>query len=638
MEASPTYLKTESLISYVADSLELSSFNKLAQPEKQYWPYVMARLEKYGNDDVEANRLVRLLKFNDPLHYSVPGTIRLIYRYHDCPAVRGNTQVLIKKAFERDDSYNVWTGEGNESQISMLRTSGYLFAQKAFLYGDYFENATGRLAEMKSWILDWSSRIYEVGTAEFNSTANEVNSLIGWLNLYDFAEDEEVRLAARAVLDYYAAEMALHHNSGYVGGAEMRGTLITNHEKTASYFLNWFWFKYADEISSFTGDNFMQLIYAATSEYRPPALLIEYAQSTSYEPEFYLNSKPSYLLDKQSFIKELYYRAPNYTLGSLYSNYGGWTQNCSRIVNWKLLVNSNDKFSEIRGNGVYWNNYSGLGRDPWTQWGQHENILIQLTKVPENAEIKYDEIDDLCKAWNNSWKKDFKKRFRTDNVKKNIYSTKKNHRFENESYISFPNNVEFSDTDGACFVNFGNVYMAILGVPAYQPTYLHSHNDKNILIVKNDPGKVCGFVIELFDAGNYPTYDDFKDDFIRQHIMYLDTEVDLLTYESPNDKHVEMLFMDDGLFQEPIIDWGFGLNEPRVNQHLSDFKQPDWSGASNSGRTPLLLAENFNYQFEEVWPVFSGPSINLDKSILKVDFDGKTYLVDYSQRIPVFSE
>ena len=638
LEASTSCSKIEFFISFVADSLKLPSHLKISEPEKHYWPYVMARLEKYNSDDASASRLVRLFAVNKSICYSVPGIVRLIYNYPDSPAVRKNTQLFIKKAFERNDSYNIWTGEGTESQISMSRTSGYLLAQKALVYGNYFGSAQEKLTEMKNWILDWSARIYQVGTAEYNSSVSVVYNIIGWLNLYDFAEDNDVRLAAKAVLDYYSTEMALHYNSGFVGGAEMRGTSIADHSKTASFFYNWFWFSPEEDEVSFAGNDFLQLIFAATSEYKPPALLVKYVQSIVEEPEFYLNSKPSYLLSEPSFNKQMYYRNSNYTLGCQYSPYGGWTKNSSRIVNWKLLVNSSNKVSEIRGNGVYWNNYSGLGRDPWTQWGQYENILIQLNKVPENARDQYKKIDEQCKIWNNHWKKDLKRRFKNDKVKKNIYVSNKNHRFVNESYILFPDYVEFSDTDGIWFVNFGDVYMAIVGVPTYQPTFLRDRGDKKLLVISNAPGKVCGFVIELSNASDYASYDEFKEIFIRQHIMYLNPELGLLTYESPEGKHIEFLFQDEGKFQEPIFDWGFGLTEPMVNQHMTDFKQPQWAEFNGSGRVPLLLAENFRYQFDQPWPVFSGPSINLDQSVLDIDFAGETYRVDYSKRIPVFYE
>ncbi len=629
-------LKTDSFISFAADSVDFPSFTKMPEPEKNCCPYIMARIEKYGLQDTEANRMVRLLSETKQIDYNSPSIIRLIYRYEDCPAVRRSKQTFVKKAFDRRDRYNVWTGEGSESEVSMMRTSGYLFAQKALLYGSFFKNVPERLAEMKGWIMDWSSRVYEVGTAEFNSSSSNVYSIIGWLNLYDFAEDEEVKLAAKAVLDYYATEMALHNNLGFTGGSEMNGTFIEDQEKTASFFYNWFWYDSDQDTCDFTGNNFLQLIYAVTSDYRPPSLLAKYAKFTPVEPGFYFTSKPSYLLDKESFNKQMYYRTSNYSLGCLYSSYGGWTDNSSQIVNWKLLVRNDKKVSEVRGNGPFWNNYSGMGKDPWTQFAQYENILIQLTKVPENAQQKYNQIDGLCKVWNKRWKKDYKKRFADEVSKKNIYSSAKNIRFDNESYLIFPGDVEFSDTDGTWFVNFGSVYMSILGVPAHQPTYLRSYSDKQLLVINNDPGKVCGFVIELFNADGYASYDEFKEEFIRHHIMYLDAGRDLLTYESPKEKHVEMLFRNDGIFEEPIVDWGYGVVEQTVNIHRAGFEQPDWSEFDDSGRLPVLLADNKQYNFEEVWPVMSGPSINLDNSILKVEFEGESYIVDYSGEIPVF--
>jgi hypothetical protein len=41
----------------------------IGDPEKYYWPKVMARFEKYGTKDTLGNRLIRLFAKNSPFHF-----------------------------------------------------------------------------------------------------------------------------------------------------------------------------------------------------------------------------------------------------------------------------------------------------------------------------------------------------------------------------------------------------------------------------------------------------------------------------------------------------------------------------------------------------------------------------------------
>ncbi|MGQ8336892.1 hypothetical protein ACUNWD_10105 [Sunxiuqinia sp. A32] len=628
--------KAQEFLNQVSDSFELPS-PKSDDAQKYYWPYLMARLELFGNDDQIDEKYIKILSQDLTNYYGLVGSIRALYRYPDCFVLQENMQVMVKNVFEAVDGSNAWTGEGTESQVSMYRTSGFLYAQKALAFGNYFGDLAERLAEMKTWILDWSSRIYEVGSGEFNSSKYGVYNLLGWINLYDYSADEEVKLAARAVLDYYAAEMALHYSYGLVGGAELMGTSPARQKETALYFLNWLWFSTDSEVN-FSGNNYIQLLYAATSAYRPPKVLVDYVRQKPVNPEWYLNSKPAYLLDQPSFNKEYYYRTKNYTLGSLISTYGGWTKMGSEIVNWKLIVNNQDTISEVRGNGAFWGNSDGLGKDPWTQWGQYENILIQLTKVPVTAKELHEEISKMSEGWDRKWKRDFKKRFPTDRTKNSLLNNPKNREIDNISYVYFPKDLRIKEENGIWFIDFGVVYMSIVGIPAYQNTNLASSRNQNVLSVKNDPGKVCGFALELHDSDEFENFEAYQSKFIREHIMYLDPETQLLTYESFGGGHIEMLFQDVGFFQEPIVNWGYGIDEPKVLQHLAPFEQPQWPVKGGTGTLPVFIAGNTRYNYDERWPVFSGPVINLDHSILTISFGGNTYLVDYSNQVPVFSE
>ena len=166
----------------------------------------------------------------------------------------------------------------------MSRTSGYLYAQYA-LGNPLFPQASRKLADTKSWILYYSKRIYQTGTGEWNSSVYQSYSIAGWLNLYDLAADVEVRNAARAVLDYYTAESALHTFYGITSGAEMRGSSSTSTVSGYDY-LSWMWFgnspKDQTASSFWTPKEYSQSVHAAVSTYRPNPIAVSLAFKTDF--------------------------------------------------------------------------------------------------------------------------------------------------------------------------------------------------------------------------------------------------------------------------------------------------------------------------------------------------------------------
>jgi hypothetical protein len=60
-------------------------------------------------------------------------------------------------------------------------------------------------------------------------------------------------------------------------------------------------------------------MHAATSTYRPPSQAVKLARKGFATPEWYQNSKPSYLFEIQSFVNQFYYIGKNFTLGTAVS-------------------------------------------------------------------------------------------------------------------------------------------------------------------------------------------------------------------------------------------------------------------------------------------------------------------------------
>ncbi|NJM14867.1 MAG: hypothetical protein HC896_05355 [Bacteroidales bacterium] len=199
---------------------------------KYNYPKILAAYTYYSADDsTQAQKMKARLDVyatKPSFHFNNLALPRLLHTFPNAPGVKENQVEFIKRVFERTDSYNAWTTEGTENHVNMSRLPGYLFAQFALEnYPDSFPLAQQRLNEMKEWIEYYSKRAFETGTGEWNSTTYGAYNILPWINIYDFAQDDTVKSMARAILDYYACELAVHYSQALTGGPDMRGNQNT---------------------------------------------------------------------------------------------------------------------------------------------------------------------------------------------------------------------------------------------------------------------------------------------------------------------------------------------------------------------------------------------------------------------------
>ena len=596
----------------------------------------MARFEKYGVNDSIANAYIEALKDNSPFHFTLVGMARLMSLYEKAPAIQKNKILLLQKVFERSDSHNAWTSEGTENHINMARTSGYLFAQHALDYPELFPEAAIRMQQMKDWMKYWSKRIYEVGVGEWHSGIYETYNIIGWLNVYDFAKDNDVKAIAKAVLDYYAAEIALFYSYGIPGGSEMRGSGITKSTHNATNYLAWLWFGPTNDFPfQLRGNQYIQSMHAVTSTYHPEPIMVQLAQKELEKPAYYLNSKPSYLLANPSYVKQPFYIGRHFTLGSQVSRYGGWTGASYQIINWKLVAESDKEGvpDEISGNGLFWENYLGKTRDPWTQYMQHENVMIQLTRVPENAEEIYYEIEKTALEWNEQWKQDFLTRYPSDRDK-NVYHKPEKVNYINKSFLNLPDHISCEMTDHVITGRMNKLYLAIY--PVNRGMEIDKNKIQNRLILEDNAKRddICGFVVEVFDQEEFADYDSFKSKVNSEKRLRINETV--ITYHRLNGDQLKVSFENEGTFEEPLYDWGYGTHERHIKITSPPFHGPEWPEGKNFGRIPTFLVNNKKIDHETQWAVFEGPNLSLVGGVLELTDNESSYIVDYTGEIPVF--
>ena len=616
--------KAESVVTQVADHYQPPSMD-IGDPEKYYWPKTIARFYKYGVEDSLGNAYIEALSPNSPFHFTLVGMARLYYLFPQAPALIKNRTLILKEVFERDDSNNAWTSEGTENHISMARTSGYLFAQAALEYPDLFPEASRRMQQMKAWMQEWSSLVYQVGSGEWHSSIYEIYNLMGWLNLFDFARDQEVKQMARAVLDYYAAEMSLHYSFLIPGGSEMRGGGVGKAIQNGTTYLNWWWYGPQTAYPApLQGNQYIQLMHPITSNYLPPEAARVLARKKADTTGWYLGSKPTYLLNQPSFVKQFFYFDNGYTLGSGISEYGGWTGASHQIVNWKLVIqNEEDMPYEVSGNGTFWEQYTGRTRDPWTQYFQHQQVMVQLTRVPAEGEKLYQAVEDTALAWSRRWKSDFLQRFPGETGKQ-VYHKPESVHIENESFLTFPSETQFTVHETYWLAEIGNKRLLIVPVNGKNPEK-ELLDDRILLFDRAARDELCGFIVEVLKEEDNFDY-------------YLEVKEAEVHYQSCQGDLIEVDYAVAGGFREALFDWGYGTTERSTRMTSPPFRQPDWPQGAGLGKLPEATVNGKKIELRKAWPVFEGPDLSLKNGVLTLTEGNYLYEVDYSGKFPVFKQ
>ncbi|MCC5928924.1 MAG: hypothetical protein JJU28_06735 [Cyclobacteriaceae bacterium] len=640
--------KARVLIHHIADHYQPPS-PSIGDPEKYYWPYAMARFEKYGLEDSLANFWISRFSENAPFHFTLVGMSRILHRYTEAQSVKINKFKILEKAFERKDANNASTSEGTENHINMDRTSGYLHAQSALSHADRYPEAEKRFREMDQWLRRWSHDLFQNGNGEWHSGIYQVYNLMGWLNIYDFAKNDAIKAMAKAVLDYYAAELALYYSFGGQGGPEMRGTAIPRSGIEATTYLTWLWFSQSEQPPvPFRGAGYIQCLHAATSTYRPVASIVKLALGKSSGTQ-YLLSRPDYHMLRPSFVRKHFYMGDNFSMGSARSNYGGWTGASYQMVNWKLLIKGQGADSlpmVIGGNGRFYENFGGNATTPFTQIVQHDNTLLQMTRTPLGAQTMADTIKALCLNWDSLWQRDFTLRFPDSKKHHGVVNFAANQKVlaENSSYIILPKTMPVSQRSGhlllhgnnawICVSPFGDVHsLRILDKLEQYPTY-------QAVVISAEPDQVCGFVLEVFDSKDFKNQKSVEKYLKRKSPITPENAADQSFIEVKNRQNIRLraVYQATGTFEEPMFDWGFGPTTQA--SYISDqpWQQPQWPYGNGYGRMPELYVNGVPQGNRAIIPLFEGPGILMKNGVLEIQNEGGNYRIDYSGEVPVFHQ
>jgi hypothetical protein len=262
----------------------------------------------------------------------------------------------------------LWVDSRNTDNLRAMReTSVYLMAEETG------NEATRQIYQQKIQRYVWA--LYHIGMGEWDSEVYHGHNFAPYLNLYDFAKDPEVKLLAKAALDWMSTAAAVKYYRGGWGGPVKRDYGSGN-VALGSSAARTFWLYFGDTPLSNPNPE-LDTLYLITSTYRPPLAVVALAQKKFSKPVEIFSSKPVYENWKPGYDTmpgywETQFFGESYQMGSLAGSFPD-----GDVAPFKLLA-----YNSQRGVDYFVANTGGSwvqpGKKQGDQIGQYQNLLIWL--------------------------------------------------------------------------------------------------------------------------------------------------------------------------------------------------------------------------------------------------------------------
>lgn len=171
----------------------------------------------------------------------------------------------------RDTTYRCYHTENHQALYHTAELlAGQMYKHERFSDG---QTGLGHIAHATSHLLPWLDYRFRFGFSEWNSTYYDADALL-LLNLYDFAEDPEIRRRAANVLHLLFFDMAIGNYRGFMGAASSRNyahSLIGGTHNTSALM------KLVFGVGSYCRNELMGTSAMITSNYRCPQVIVDIA-------------------------------------------------------------------------------------------------------------------------------------------------------------------------------------------------------------------------------------------------------------------------------------------------------------------------------------------------------------------------
>lgn len=173
-------------------------------------------------------------------------------------------------------------GRRTDNLYAMTTVAVYLFAEASG------NEATRQRA--KDELMGYVWALYHIGHGEWDSTSYHSHVTAPYMNLYDFAQDPEVRMAAKVALDHFFTAAALKSHRLTFAGPSKRDYQPTSVQAGETMKFFWMYFPGPDEVMGREHDQ----LFGMASAYRPPPAVVALAERQIDLPVEILSTKPEY--------------------------------------------------------------------------------------------------------------------------------------------------------------------------------------------------------------------------------------------------------------------------------------------------------------------------------------------------------
>ena len=239
----------------------------------------IARLEL--GRDVDEQPLREAIEFvysnQDCNDFAMGGLLRILYRFHDSPHI---SRELISEIEKTVLWFRYWWDEpGEDTRCYWTENHQIIFHSDELLAGQYFPDKTFRDGNTGQYHIDhalhyirrWLDFRVRFGFSEWLSNNYFEEDLLALVNLYDFAQQNDVRHKAGCLIDMLLFEMAMHTYRGIMGCTHgrtyprlIKGARREDASNTAKLMFG---------MGMFNSPNMLGTVPLVTSAYRCPPVL-----------------------------------------------------------------------------------------------------------------------------------------------------------------------------------------------------------------------------------------------------------------------------------------------------------------------------------------------------------------------------
>ncbi|MGC9451155.1 MAG: hypothetical protein ACP5I4_06870 [Oceanipulchritudo sp.] len=494
-----------------------------------------------------------------------------------------------------------WNLDYTENHKVLLWSTAWLMAESfpngTWTWGGQPTGSGEVMAAVKEALSAYGQSVFDRGYTEFLSPTYDLYKVAAWMNLYDLAQDPDIRAIAEAMLAYHFTLLALSSFEEILLPPYSRGpnAILDGALGSGSQWIHWlFWGFGGYNAANVVNPSSPEFILALTG-WRPTTVMDRIAAGAVETPYEFQDQHPFFFQEDPLHVMRTTYRTESYAMSSgVYR----MDMNGLNVFGNRQLVHDDafaiawESSAVMRYLSVmhpYWN--SAAGQYDWTsrlspfmQVVQHRNAAIVAFDIP--AEDPWLEYPIL---WSGAGT-----------------------RAETPlavAMIRIPSTGPvYSDAWGEDWISLtiGDTYIAI---KVLQPGWIRDRRTMtglNLIISRGTDGVrwQTGFLFVCGTASEYPTVDDFMGAVMAQSVS-VDWDTGSIGYTTPSGHGLSMQFNDS-------------------------LEVPDFS-------VPLFEVDGAAVDYTS-WPVLNSPWTSIADGVMEIiDTQEQTrLLVDWSGPVPVF--